>query len=285
MPKVEKVQGNSKPAPRPAQQPARREGVWAKVRPVTEHDRGGIRMSIYGQPKAGKTRFVSTFPKPVLIIGTASEDGSGSISTVDGVDFAPVETSQEIAELLAGAISRGYATVAIDTASRLQDMILTELLGLSEIPVQLGWGIASKEQWGQVGMQMKTILRVALDLPCNVVVVAHERNFGEDAPAAASELILPHVTSALSPGTAGWLNGAVDYICQCFKRKQMVEKKTTVNGQPKVVRQATGKVEYCLRTGPHVVYQTGFRLPHGVELPDCIVDPTYDKVIALIEGR
>ena len=43
-------------------------------------------------------------------------------------------------------------------------------------------------------------------------------------------------------------------------------------------------VEYCLRTEPHDVYMTKFRRPGGKDLPEVIVNPTYDKVKALIDG-
>jgi hypothetical protein len=64
----------------------------------------------------------------------------------------------------------------------------------------------------------------------------------------------------------------------------MVEQKASVNGK-EVSRWVRGTgVEYCLRTEPHEVFQTKFRMP-GDDIPDCIVDPTYDKVVSLINGN
>jgi hypothetical protein len=47
----------------------------------------------------------------------------------------------------------------------------------------------------------------------------------------------------------------------------------------------TGKVEYVLRVGPHPIYMTGFRRVHvdGEVMPDVIIDPSYNKILSLIE--
>lgn len=254
--------------------------IFSRVRAVTDHRKQSkVKISLYGDPKTGKTRLTSTFPKPLLIIG--AEDGTQSIGTVKGVDFVLVRNSQEVAELLDGCVDRGYNTVAIDTASRLQDMVTAEILGLSEIPIQKGWAMADRQTWGQIGLQVKTILRVALDLPLHVVITAHERNFGGDED---GELMVPKIGTALTPSVAGWLNGAVDYVCQTFKREKVDKKKSTHNGKETTINVRTGKAEYCLRTGEHPMYITGFRLPPEVVLPDVIVNPTYDKIAALIHG-
>jgi hypothetical protein len=48
----------------------------------------------------------------------------------------------------------------------------------------------------------------------------------------------------------------------------------------------TGKYEYCLRIGPDDNYMTGFRLDRvqdGANLPQCIVNPNWDKLEHLIK--
>ena len=265
--------------------------------------RNGIKMSLYGRAKTGKTRLLATFPKPVLIIG--GEDGTASVSTLDGVDFIqvimrgqdpPVGVDgkpkphiylDQVGNLIDEVRPSKYATVGLDGASFVADMYLAQILGVVKLPEQKSWGMAAREQYGQQGLQMKTMLRSLLDLPQHVVIVAHERNFIDDG--GSSELITPHVGSALSPGVAGWLNGAVEYICQTFIREQTVAvKESMVEGEaPVEVFTKTGKMEYCLRTGPHPVYHTGFRLPPtaGFQLPDVIVNPTYEKIAALVRGE
>lgn len=266
--------------------PGMKSGASARIQAVSDVDSGGIKVSLYGRSKTGKTRLTATFKKPVLIIG--GEDGTRSIRNAKGVDFVLAESSVEIMELLvdieAGKLQ--YATVALDTASALQDMVLRELLGLKELPPQLSWGFASRETWGTVALKTKEILRRFTELKnMNVVITAHERNFKDEGD--ANELITPTVGSALSPQTTNWLNGAVEYICQTFIREKIVEKEVVGPDKKKhTMKTKTGGAEYCLRVGPHPVYMTGFRLPLGSNpLPEVIVDPTYEKILALVQGK
>lgn len=39
-----------------------------------------------------------------------------------------------------------------------------------------------------------------------------------------------------------------------------------------------------MSTAPHDVFLTKFRLPKGKDLPECLVDPTYDSIHELIYG-
>lgn len=250
-------------------------------------------MSLYGNGKTGKTRFLSTFPKPLLIVG--AEDGTKSIKNREGVDFIKIilkggaEDKQgdtegcvyldDLSDLIEEIRDSEYASVGVDTASALQELVMANILGLAELPAQGSWGMASRDQWGQGSLKMKTVLREFLKLPCHVVIIAHERNFGDESE---SDLIAPTVGSALSPSVAAWLNGAVDYICQTCKVRRKKEVKTKIGKEVKTRIVDTDQIDYCLRVGPHMVYQTGFRVDEDVVLPDLIVDPTYEKIAELI---
>lgn len=269
------------------------QGVLGRIVPVSQIT-SGIKMNVYGRGKTGKTRLACSFPKPVLIIGT--EDGTKSVKNVPQVDYVRLGHSSELAELTAMLRQRTYETVAIDTAGGLQDLILKEVLGLDDVPIDKfkkagkgeAWGLADKGTWGVVGNQWKTrmrsVMRLAEEVGLNVVVIAHERNFKEEGD---SDVMLPSVGAALTPGVAGWLNAECDYVAQTFimEETSTAPAPVAVAGAPaNVITVKTGKKQYCLRVGPHPVFMTGFRLPDGVELPEYIVDPTYDKVAALIEG-
>lgn len=271
------------------------ESLLSRAQPVSLVDSGGIKVSLYGRGKTGKTRLISTFPKPIIIIG--GEDGTRSIRSVKGIDFVPViidgsknppkdgkfiylnEMEDFIEEIRS---SNNYATAAVDTASSLSDIFLANILGLAEIPAQKSWGMATREDYGMLGLQMKTVLRKILQLPINVVITAHERNFSDDGE---SDLIFPSVGSALSPAVAGWLDGAVEYICQTFIREEIrIEEVKIGKGATEKVETKTGKSEYCLRIGPHPVYKTGFRLPPGYDLPD-IIQPNFESIMSVINGK
>jgi hypothetical protein len=264
----------------------RKSPAGLNIMAVSEMPVEGMKVCLYGRGKTGKTSLACTFPKPLLIIGT--EDGTKSIRTIKDCYFHRLKNSSQV-EQLVEAVKEDYKTVVLDTAGGLQDMILKEILGLDDVPIEKSWGIAGREQWQICGAQTKERLRSLLDLAdgstgTNVVVIAHERNFNDEG--SGSELLMPTVGAALTPSVTGWLNGACDYICQTFIREQIV-KKTMKVGSNKDTQliQRTGKAEYCLRVGPHPIYMTGFRRVRSNEaMPEVILDPSYEKIIQVIEG-
>lgn len=288
-------------------------GILGRIAPVGS-SATGIKLCVYGRGKTGKTRLACSFPKPLLLIGT--EDGTKSVSNIPGVDFIRVATGSELTELVEYVSEGGlsywklqskawakqtsrtgdsYAGVCLDTAGGFQDIILKDVLGLDEVPVSKfrkaakgeSWGITDKANWGVIGTQFKEringLIRLADTLGTNVVVIAHERNFTSDE-AAVSDVMLPSVGAALTPSVAGWLNGACDYICQTYIRQEQEVVETKIGDKTVQTWKPTGGIEYCLRIGQHPVYMTGFRVPDGVELPESIVDPSYNKLERLIRG-
>lgn len=275
-------------------------GPWGRVAPVQQRT-GGIKLLVYGKGKTGKTQLACSFPKPVLIIAT--EDGTKSVNNVPGVDFLRIALSEEVSTLAEGVgngvgscwkgdkkVAQGdgdpYASVCIDTAGGLQDQILKEVLGLDEVPVAKSWGITDRQTWQVVGTQLKERMRHVLDLADkfdkDVVVIAHERNFTEEGD---GEILMPTVGAALTPSATNWLNGACDYICQTFIRAETKTETSVMAGKQVSMIKPTGRAQYCLRVGPHATFMTGFRRPRSAKaLPDLIVDPTYAKILELIQG-
>lgn len=254
-------------------------GVLARIAPVSL-GKAALKMNVYGRSGTGKTTFACTFPKPLLIVG--AEDGTKSVHNVSGVEFVRLDTSGEVEDIALAQKDGGrWKTIVIDSASSLQDMIMKEILGLEKLPAQRSWGMATRDQWGQCAIQTKELLRALLDLDCNVLVLAQEREFNTETE---GELLMPFVGSALTPSVTGWLNPACDYIVQTFIREQSVVKKIKLGTKVVDKTTTTGIKEYCLRTGPDAVYTTKFRLPKGTPLPDVVVDADYSKVLKLIQG-
>lgn len=267
-----------------------------QIAPVSEDDDTGITVSVYGRSGTGKTTFACSFPKPILLVGF--ERGKKSVKKVSGVDYVRVPKTDVLPDLLEEArvgvcrhpSNRGevYNTIVMDTASTLQAMVLAEILDMEELPAQNSWGMAKQQEYGQMGLQTKEILRHFLRLSethaKNVVIIAQERNFNDDTGGSES-ILFPTVGSALSPSVAGWLNPACDYIVQTFIRRKVEEFSVKMKGGKvkKGTRAAQGS-EFCLRTAPDPVYTTKFRLPKGTPLPELIVDADYDKMLALING-
>jgi hypothetical protein len=270
-----------------------KQGVLARIEDVGFDDEDGITVCLYGRSGTGKTTFWSTFPSPILAMICSGNERSGELRSVDTpanrkrIKTVTLKHSGELAELVNyQAEEQPFRTVVLDHATGLQDLTLKEILGLDEIPVQKSWGLASRDQYSQSTVQCKELMRAMLNLRCNVVIVAQERNFGDESQ---GEIIAPSIGAALTPSLAMWLHPTCDYVLQTFIRKKLITKEQTV-GQGKMAKVITqqidtGKVEYCLRTAADAVYASKFRLPKGTFLPDVIVDPDYDKIYKLIKGQ
>lgn len=263
-----------------------------RIQPVGFGEDDPIQVLLYGRSGTGKTTLWSTFPGPVLGVICSGGTNPGELRSIDTpenrdkIQTVTLKRSGELLEIMdhlrAGGLT--YATLVLDHASGLQDMVLAELLNMSELPAQKAWGLASQQTYGQCVLQCKELLRSMLGLQCNVVIVAQERNF--DEASGADHLIAPTVGAGLTPSLAGWLNTAVDYIMQTFIRQATVIKKVRMGKDVKdVVSPVKGQVEFCLRTAPDPVYVTKFRMPKGAAMPPVIVDPHYDKIISVVRGE
>lgn len=246
----------------------------------------GIKINLYGRSGTGKTTLWATFPKPILALVCSGGKHPGELRSVNTPAYRKVITplaitkSTDIHDLLEQDRPSEFATVVLEHASGLQDLVLKEILNLDELPAQSSWGLATQGDWGQCALQMKEILRALLSLPNHIVIVAQERDFNSDT---TNDVLMPYVASALSPSVVGWLNPACDYICQTFIRKRMETKTVKIGAKTKQVTRPGKGVEYCLRTAPDDVYTTKFRIPRGgIVLPEVIVDPTFEKINRLI---
>lgn len=261
-------------------------GIADLIKPMDFEDEG-LKINVYGRSATGKTTFWSTFPKPILCLKCS---GGGELRSINTKENRKVIRQVDITEsgLIREVVEhqkeeKTFGTVVLDHASGLNDLVLKEILDLEELPAQKSWGMATQQQYGQASLQMKELIRAVLGLKCNVVIVAQERDFNTDSDAA--EHLMPYVASALTPSVVGWLNPAVDYIVRTFIREQTKSVTSAMkSGKSVTMTKATGKYEYCMKTGPDPVYTTKFRRPMGVPLPDVIVNPTYDKLMEIIEG-
>lgn len=267
-----------------------------KPRPPVAADDGdpwgsssSVHMLLYGESGTGKTTFWASFPGPILALIRSGGKRSGELKSVDTPEFRRkitpkfINSSDDLRREVA-KVGDEWGTVVLDHASGLADMILGEIIG-RPVPEQKGWGLATQQQYGQMAMQAKEAFRSLLDLPCHVVIVAQQRTFGGRDDGLESDVIKPVVGAALTPSLTGWLNPACDFVVQTYKRPKMIQKEVVIGGKKQPVTERGKGVEYCLRTEPHETFMTKFRLPKGRALPECIVDPSFDKLQAVIDGE
>lgn len=250
----------------------------------------GIKALIYGQSGTGKTTLWATFPGPILVVVCSGGRNPGELRSVNTPEYRKkikqcvISTRDEFRELIEyQAETDTFTTLVLDHCTGLQDVTLRDILGIDELPAQMGWGDATQQQWGKCALQMKETLRAALSLSCNVVITAQERSF---TPSEDTDIAVPYVGAALAPSVTGWLNPACDYIVQTFKKQKEVARQVTMAGKTTTQVTKVKGVDYCLRVGPDPTYITKFRLPKGmVKLPDYIVDPDFDKMLKLMQGK
>jgi AAA domain len=309
MPKIEKqypAAANSSSKPKTTTAPA-----------TPTEDAQGLKALFFGESGTGKTRLACTFAKPMLLIGT--QDGTRSVATgkrkkgilkpievlgtvcevvlyelllagkPTGIDFCRIAGSQNFDELTPLTKER-YKSVALDYGGGLQDMMVMEFCNLTtEQMLNMTYGTVDRKDWGLINSQWESRITGLFDLADqfghNVAILTHERTFGNKKE---SEIISPRTGAELTPAASKWLHAEVDYSCQTFIRQKLVE--STAEGTDVPVFTATKDVEFCLRVRPSSVYNTKFRtvgdlLPDPIELPEAIVNPTYDKIVRLIRGE
>jgi hypothetical protein len=247
-------------------------------------------VQVYGASATGKTTLASTFPKPILILG--AEDGTSSISDVDGVEIARLHKSVDFRHLIRLVGKSGaYQTLVLDSATSLMSICLAEIMRMDEIPTQLSWGFASQDDYGQAGLQVKEIMRDMTRLAdsghCHAVVLGQERSFGKGS-GSGDDVMDPKVMMALGKSAAAWANAEFDYILRMYVRPKTEEVLTEyeVNGRKKQKWETreTGDFEHVAMSKKNDRYVVKFRIPIGRFLPDAIPDPTYDKIRSVIDG-
>lgn len=270
-----------------------------------------LRVAIYGNTATGKTSLASTFPGKILWLVCSGGDKPGELKTIRTeklmakIDPKVIKSSEDAFRVIDYAKSSGkYSTIVIDHITGVQSLMVMEVLKLKEAPLAYGRShaqenrgmtLVSEQEWGFIGIECQKLLRPILSMDCNVVIIGHQREFRpkkkEDSD-GSSDLAMTSIGIAVIPGLAGWIYGATDFNLQTFIRPKMIESvvESKTKGAPPIVttvRDPAKKFQYCCRTGPHDLFTSKFRLSveFADRLPECIVNPSYDKIVALTKGE
>ena len=243
--------------------------IASRIQPATEHQ-SHLSALVYGKSGTGKTAFAGTWPKPLLLIDVR-EKGTETIANVPGIDAVRIDKWEEFEQVYWYLVSgkAKYSTVAIDQISNLQNLLMDKIRkdsGMTETDT------LNKRDWGQISGGMQTWLfnyRDLVDRQMHVLFLAHERsNVTEDT---IEDQLDPSITARLMPSLSSVVNGAVSVIGNTFIRERFIgEEKARI-------------VEYCMRLGPHAYYTTKIRTPVDFESPDSIVNPSFEKIAALVK--
>lgn len=277
---------------------------------VSELENDFVKMVLYGQNRTGKTTLACQFPKPLLLISFEPADKSGgaiSVKKIPGVEFLQVGTVDRairLAKELQG--NTDFKTHVIDSVTSCQDIVLKDILGLDDAPVQQNWGEVSRDDYRRRSEQTKEVLRLYSNLQAHTIFLAKERDHNpqeKDKPTMLRGSGFESFFAAdLGGQTVGWLQDACDYICRLYLEKETiveVKKKDVIvkgkDGKKRTeqrevtVEKETGKVVRRLRTLYHPNFSAGFRSPDPDRVPEFLQAVTpkamYEAVWKLIKGE
>lgn len=247
--------------------------ILDRIKPVEELPLV-IAALFYGKAGTGKTTLAASFPGPVLHLDIR-EKGTDSIADVKGVDTIQVKTWDDF-EKLYWYLKTGkhkYKSVIVDALSQLQDLATD---ATREEFNKDANDLITKQMWGSISGKMKTWIinyRDLIEEDINVVFLSHIRKTeGEDIE---DNEVDPTIGPRLMPSVASVATAAVKILGNTFIREHY---ESDGNKKKRVV-------EYCMRLGPHGVFETKIRQPKGSITPDILVDPDYEKLKQVMRGE
>lgn len=288
-----------------------KDSLLSRAVDVSDLDMPDPSILMYGGNRVGKTTIASKFDKPTLFI-TFEPTESGGIESIRkekgvkvlqyGVHFKDCNEAVGIAHELEG--NHGFKWVVIDSATSLQDKVLTEILGPNRNPTTLSWGTVDSGEYRMRSERVREILRPFLALKMGRIILAKERDHnppkeervnektGKTQPDMRPKFIRglqqeSFVAADLGGATAGWLQDACDCICRLSVDKEVVVEKRVVNGKTVETENETGRYVRYLRMTYHPNFAAGIRCATPSNVPDFLVDATPEglakKLIALLK--
>lgn len=315
-----------------AKPPSANGSMLSRGVPVGELERADLlSVLIYGVNRIGKTTLACEFDKPLALISCEpaplTGGGARSVAKVPGVTHflvipstakavwpkskqAPVAGTAELELLLAEMMAdEHFKTVVIDGATSLQDVCLTEIMGLPVLPAQMkiaqfkgdvSDGVATGDQYRDRSSKAKEILRKFLNLPKDRIILAKEKDHNpprDDKGNVRRDKLTrglaleSFIAADLGQATADWLMDACDCVCRLWMAKEAEKTRHNVAGKWIEGERETGKMIRRLLTQYHPNFAAGIRSPNGLEkdgVPEFIEDTTprgmHAKLIKVLRG-
>lgn len=241
---------------------------------------------IYGLNGTGKTRLASTFPKP-LLVADIREIGTASIKGVPGIKVNRIRKWEDI-ELLYwffktqnSKLKTPFKTVVLDTITQLEQLAIRYVMNKEarefniEIDSKSDMDMPKIRDYGNAASLLKAWLMRFRDLQEEGVYVVFNCQRKVDGSDDADEDGEHEIFPQLMKSIRSILGGAVTHIVYTEIR----EKSKTVKGQ------IINVPVYRIRTGPSPKVLTKFRVPVGQKPPAYIANPTFDKIVSVMEGK
>lgn len=310
---------------------------------ASEMSSSKITAAVYGRNGVGKTTFACQGEGPTALISVepAPTGGARSVMNRDDIQVFQVaarplvdpKTGQlealwgsakivAIASALAGRFAAGqepFRKVVVDSLTSWNEIILCEILKLdyNNMPAILGLGEVSGDQYKERSSTLIRYLRPIFDLPCDVWVIAGERDHNPPKEKTTTRSGKDYVRPTQSPlmreahpmaqegsffslgvsdAQAKWVQDASDFVMQLYEDEELREERSPdvacADGSiiPGVVQQiATGRRVRRLRCVYHPNYAARCRTPDYRSVPDYIEAPTpeerYQAFLDMVSGK
>src|SRR3990167_7590649 len=154
--------------------PAEKEhSIAERIRPVGTGG-GFISCLFYGRSGTCKTTLSASFPKPLLILDI-KEDGDDSVGDVEDAKVLEVKEWSDIEEIywyLKSKHGSHYATLVLDTVTKMQDLAIFEAKRQAGRDAD---GPMSQQLWGSAAGLVRHWLEAFRELDINLVILAQDR--------------------------------------------------------------------------------------------------------------
>lgn len=222
---------------------------------------------LYGKSASGKTKVGSTFPKPMLYV-KIGDDGVNTIKRVSGISIVEPRTTAELKQVFEELEKdKTYKSVFVDTFSLLVNEWKNENV------IQKGKKM-TQQLWGDLLTETEELIRLAHKLSKKkwVILSGHEVT---DSIEGMEDELLPDVRISISKGARTYIEGMANFGIHTVKiQKEVIDKAT---GETKEV------VKYAADIGPNPYYWTKFQVDPKIKLPSRMINPSYEKIMKLIE--
>lgn len=231
---------------------------------------------IYGKSSTGKTTLAATFPKPLLYV-RIKDDGVNSISNVEGVDIIEADTVNDIF-LVSQEIIKAtkYQTVLFDTFSFITEMWKEEQLSIkgSAKGNKLSVDRMSQPMWGDLQTVTNATINNLAKASKDKWVIVTGHQVVEVLEGLEDELT-PDGRIAINKASRNHLEGLANIGLHTtrVKKETMAADGSTAT-----------KVKYAVDIGPNVTYWTKVQTTKDIKIPKRIINPTFDKIMEVING-
>lgn len=222
---------------------------------------------LYGKSGAGKTHFLSTFPRPMLYL-QFGDDGSNTIGDTEGIDAIRIESLQQLKEIAQEArLDKHYKTIACDTFS----LVVQEWLDSNAVKKNKR---VTQQMWGDLKTDTEELIKEFKILANNhiVVLTCHEVT---DSIEGMEEEISPDVRPSVSKGSRTYLESMANFgihLTVLTKEKDMPD------GTTKTI------TAHAAHVAPNTYYWTKLQKPANIKVPQQVINPTYEKIINIMKG-